>query len=96
MKTLKKVEGFWNSIPHIVKISFAIRGKLQIELNDGRIVLVPLGKFPSIKKLSPKQRENWYIFGNGFSFEDSNEVYHIEQILGNYENYKHDMPNIKV
>jgi hypothetical protein len=36
------------------------------------------------------QRKKWYLFGNGFSFDDCNEVFHVEQILGNSENYRHE------
>ena len=39
------------------------------------------------------QRAKWYLIGNGFSFDDSNEVYHIEQILGNFQNYHHEATN---
>ncbi len=46
--------------------------------------------FPSIKKLTMPQRKKWYLFGNGFSFDDCNEVFHVEQILGNSENYRHE------
>lgn len=45
-----KVEGFWNIIPKIKKISFPVRGKMQVDLEDGRCLLVPISAFPSIKK----------------------------------------------
>lgn len=47
--------------------------------------------FPSVKKLSTKERKNWYLIGNGFSFDNCDEVIHIEQILGNFRNYSHEM-----
>ena len=84
-----EIEGYWNVIPHIKKISFA-GSKIQIELQDGRTVVASINQFPSIKKLKTEQRKKWFLFGNGFSFEDCNEVYHIEQILGNYNNYRHE------
>ncbi len=89
MKTMKKVEGFWNLKPKIKKIDFD-NNKIAVYMHDGRIIIAPLSKFPSIKRLTPEQRKNWYIFGNGFSFEDCNEVFHIEQILGNYNEYRHE------
>ena len=87
---MRNIEGFWNTTPKIKKISFPIRGKMQVDLQDGRIVIVPLSAFPSIKKLPQKERDKWFIIGGGLSFEHSNEVLHIEQILGNYANYEHD------
>ena len=85
-----KIEGFWDVNPTIQKISFQTRGKIEVYLKDGRNIIVPISKFPSIKKLTPAQRQKWYIFGNGFSFDDSDEVYHIEQILGNFQTYQHE------
>ena len=85
-----KIEGYWDVIPQIKEVSFPKRGKMQITLKDGRIIIVAVSQCPSVKKLSMEQRKKWYIFGNGFSFEDSDEVIHIEQILGNFKNYAHE------
>jgi len=90
MKANSFIEGFWDVTPKIQKISFQIRGKINVQLEDGRNIVVPISKFPSIKKLTPSQRLKWYLFGNGFSFDDCNEVYHIEQILGNFNAYQHE------
>ncbi len=87
------VEGFVNVSLRIKSVSFPIRGKVQVSLTDGRIIIMPVSAFPSIKKLSLFQRKKWYLFGNGFSFDDCNEVYHIEQVLGVYENYRHEGNN---
>lgn len=84
------VEGFWDSEPIIKKIAFTKIGKINIYLNDEREIIVPMNKFPSIKKLTENQRKDWYLFGNGFSFDDCDEVFHLEQILGNYLAYKHE------
>ena len=82
-------EGFFDVTPKIKKLSFDIKGKMKVTLCDGRIIVAPLSTFPSIKKLTLQQRKKWYLFGNGFSFDDCTEVFHIEQILGNSENYRH-------
>ena len=91
MKANSIIEGFWDVTPKIQKISFQSRGKINVQLEDGRNIVVPISKFPSIKKLTPSQRLKWYLFGNGFSFDDCNEVYHIEQILGNFKTYQHEV-----
>lgn len=91
MKTDNKIEGFWNIKPKIKQVSFPVRGKLGVSLEDGRNIIVPISKFPSIKKLTGSQRKKWYLFGNGFSFDDCNEVFQIEQILGNFQNYGHEV-----
>jgi hypothetical protein len=85
-----KIEGYWDVIPQIKEVSFPKKGKMQISLKDERIIIVAVSQFPSVKKLSMAQRKKWYILGNGFSFEDSDEVIHIEQILGNFKNYAHE------
>jgi len=87
---MKKIEGFWGSSPKIKSISFPVRGRMQVDLTDGRVILVPLSAFPSIQKLSKQEREKWFLIGGGISFDKSNEVIHIEQILGNYDNYRHE------
>lgn len=85
-----KIEGYWDIIPKIKEVSFPKRGKMQIDLEDGRCIIVDVARFPSIKKLSMREREKWYRIDNGFTFEKSIEVIHIEQILGNFQNYKHE------
>ena len=89
-QNMYQIEGYWDVIPKIKNVSFPKRGKMQVLLEDGRIIIVSVSKFPSVKKLSMAQRKKWYILGNGFSFEDSDEVIHIEQILGNFKNCAHE------
>ena len=44
----------------------------------------PLNNFPAIKKLTLTQRKKYHIIGGeGFDFEDSDEVYHIADFIGN-------------
>jgi len=83
------MEGLYRIKPKIKKIDFIERGKFKIELKDGRAILVPISYFPSIKKLNKDQRNKWYIIDDQmFSFEKSNEVFHIEQVLGKENEYK--------
>ncbi|GAB3543252.1 DUF2442 domain-containing protein [Spirosoma fluminis] len=86
----KHVEGYWHIIPKVRSVSFPTSNQLQVELEDGRIILMPVDRFPSIQQLTTEQRQQWYIYGNGFSFDDSDEVIHIEQILGNFNLYRHE------
>lgn len=84
------MEGIFNIMPKIKKITFPVRGKIAISLEDGRTISVPLRYFPSIKTLNSKQRNKWYILGGvGFSFDDCKEVFHLEQILGSEVVYSH-------
>jgi len=90
MDGLKKIN------PEIKKISFPLKGKMNVTLADGRDIMVPLTFFPSIKRLSPTQREKWYVLdGEMFSFDDCNEVFHIEQVLGKENTYKYNFINKK-
>ncbi len=80
--------------PSILKLAFSKRGMMDVYLGDGRIISVPLTKFNEIKKLTTKQRAKWTIIGGeGFTFDDCDEVYHIEQLLGNYQDYKYQFVN---
>lgn len=71
-------------------VSFPIRGKMAVKLEDGRIIIVPLSSFPSIKKVPVKDRSKWYLMAGGVTWDACPEVIHIEQILGNYQNYQHE------
>ncbi len=83
-------EGYWNVIPIIKKLSFPQRGKFQVDLVDGRSIVMPISAFPSIKRVPVKEREHWYLIGGGVTWDSCPEVIHIEQILGNYHNYAHE------
>lgn len=88
-----KIEGYWNIVPKIKNVSFPMRGKMQVEHEDGRSIIVDVARFPSIKKLSMSDRKDWYCMGGGFTFDKCDEVIHIEQILGNFQNYAHERSN---
>lgn len=83
-------EGYWDVEPRIKSVSFPRRGKFQVELQDGRVIIMPISAFPSIKKVPSKERANWYLMGGGVSWDSCPEVIHVEQILGNYQKYGHE------
>ncbi len=92
------MNGFKKIKPEIKKVSFPHRGKMNLLLFDGREISVPLQYFPAIKKLSRVQRDKWYIIdGEMFSFENCNEIFHLEQVLGkeNIYSYKFSKNKIK-
>jgi hypothetical protein len=56
---------------------------MLIHFYGGKILSVPLNKFPEIKHLTKRQREHYHIAGGiSLDFDDSDEVYHIEELLG--------------
>ena len=66
---------------------------MWVVLADGREIICLLQKFPSIKKLNQQQRKQIQIIdGIGFTFIECDEVFHIQQILGDFENYKYKSP----
>lgn len=83
-------EGYWDVVPRIKSISFPMRGKFQVDLHDGRSVVMPVSAFPSLKKVPAKERKNWYLIGGGVSWDSCPEVIHIEQILGDYNKFAHE------
>lgn len=75
--------------PVIKKISFPIKDKMKFDLLDKREITITLSYFPKIKSLTPVQRSKWYLFDDQmFSFDDCDEVFHIEQVLGKENCYK--------
>ena len=89
-----RIEGAIGYKPRITKLGFSKRGWIDIYLQDKRIISIPKDFFSNVKKLSLKQLKKWSILhcgeeGDGFTFDDCNEVYHLEQVLGKYDDYKH-------
>jgi hypothetical protein len=87
---MAQIEGYWDVQPAIKKVTFPARGKLQVALEDGRQIIMPISAFPSIKKVPVRNRKKWYLMGGGFTWDECPEVIHVEQILGNYANYAHE------
>jgi hypothetical protein len=85
-----RIEGYWNIEPKIKKISFPTRGKMQVNFEDGRCLILPISAFPSVKKVPINQRDKWYLTAGGVTWDACREVIHIEQLLGNYTKYAHD------
>ena len=85
-----QIDGYWNVVPKIKKVSFPVRGKMSVLLEDGRQIIAPLSSFPSVKKVPVGERSKWYLVGGGVTWDTCPEVIHIEQILGNFDNYKHE------
>ena len=93
-----KPEGAYGYKPRIVKLGFSQKGRIEIYLRDKRIISIPKGFFSDLKKLSSNQLKKWTILscgeeGDGFMFDDCDEVYHIEQVLGKYKEYAHNVVN---
>jgi hypothetical protein len=86
-----KTEGYWNVTPRIKRLSFPRRGKFQVDLQDGRSIVMPVSAFPSLKRVPVKERDKWYLIGGGVTWDSCPEVIHIEQILGNFQNYSHEI-----
>lgn len=86
-------EGYWNVTPKIKSVLFPVRGKWQVNLVDGRSVVMPISAFPSLKKVPVDQRSQWYLMGGGVTWDSCPEVIHIEQILGDFQKYSHETPS---
>ena len=76
------MKGYTDTFPRIKSLYFK-HDAIELYLADGRIISAPLSRFPEIKKLSSSQRKHYHIMGGvGFDFDDSDEVYHISEFLG--------------
>jgi hypothetical protein len=87
---MKHTEGIYGIHPVIKKVTFTHKGKMDVHLEDGRIIIIPLSLFPTVKKLKEQERKKYYIADNDtIIFDKADEVIHIEQILGRYEDYRY-------
>lgn len=85
------MNGIFKITPVIKKISFPEKGKMKFTLSDKREIIIPVKYFPKIKNLTLPQRNKWYVLDEQmFSFDDCDEVFHIEQVLGKENNYRYN------
>jgi len=83
-------ESYVGHKPVIKRVDFSMRGHISIYLQDGRIIIAPLSKFPSIKKMSLEKRKKYGLAdGNTIIFQHCDEVYHLQDFLGLPEDYIH-------
>ena len=69
--------------PELRRIDFADDNLLSVSLSNGRTVLIPLDKFPSIAQLTHEEREDFEIIDNQYlSFLAIDEVYSWEELIG--------------
>ena len=83
-------ESYVGHKPKIKKLDFSMRGHISIYLQDGRILIAPLSRFPSIKEMSLDQRQKYGLAdGNTIIFQHCDEAYHLQDFLGLPEDYIH-------
>lgn len=74
-----------NSIvyPAIKNIEFINSSILFVHLTNDRVFIVPLEKFPVIKKLSSEEKKDFEIIDEKYlSFLAIDEVFSIEELIG--------------
>ena len=70
------------SILRMQKIDFD-KDAMNIYLEGDRVLSIPLKKFPEVRKLNKEQRKKYNIAaGISLDFDDSDEVYHINELIG--------------
>jgi hypothetical protein len=85
-----KPEGLNHISPQINKIDFPGKETIRLYLKDGRQISTPLKYFPSLKRLSEKERKQYHIVdGQILLFDHCNEVFHLEQFLGKEQQYRY-------
>ncbi len=79
---MNKNSGFGNNYCIIKSVHFP-KDKISILFTDGRILILPIGKFPEIARLKPSQkRKHKILAGMGLMFDDLDTVFHISDFLG--------------
>lgn len=82
------MEGFGRTTPVIKKVTFPKPGKFEVALEDGRSIMLPISRFPSLKKVPVADRKKVIILdGDAVTWEKCHEVYHIQDFFGLPENY---------
>ena len=68
--------------PLASNVSFS-RGKMHVELQDGRVLTVPLAWFPRLNAATPAARKNWRLIaaGIGIHWPTLDEDVSIENLL---------------
>ena len=79
---MNKAIGYSNTIPLIKEVNFPA-GKIILYLMDGRIISLPIEKFPEIAKLTTAQRRRHKtLAGMGLMFDDCDTVFHVSDFIG--------------
>lgn len=82
------MEGYGKTTPVIKKVGFAKPGRFDVYFEDGRLISLPLSKFPSLQNVAPAKRKNYKILnGHTLLWPDCDEVYHVQDLLGFPESY---------
>ena len=69
--------------PTIKSIEFINDTILFVHLNNDRLFMVPLDKFPTIKNLSRAQKNDFEIIDNKYlSFLAIDDVFSLEELIG--------------
>ena len=70
------------AIPYAQHVSVS-QEALTLELEDGRILSVPLGWFPRLAHAKPEERDRWRLIGRGagIHWDDIDEDISIEGLL---------------
>ncbi len=79
-KIIKQMEK--EGIPLAKEVWFE-KDYMFVKLLDGRIIGVPLERFPKLKKATKEQRENYRLIGHGYGihWEDLDEDISVENLL---------------
>ncbi|MCU0579459.1 MAG: DUF2442 domain-containing protein [Desulfobacterota bacterium] len=70
------------NVPSVEKIKVT-RDALQVDLNDGRTISVPLAWFPRLQQANAEERNNWKLIGKGqgIHWPDIDEDISVEGLL---------------
>ncbi len=69
--------------PAIKGIEFINNTVLFVHLDNDRTFIVPVDKFPALKKLSPADKKDFEIIDEKYlSFLSIDEIFSIEELIG--------------
>lgn len=71
--------------PRVAAVTFTARGtRLTVELDDGRVISVPVAWYPRLQHGTPRERNRWELIGvgGGVHWPLLDEDISVEHLLG--------------
>jgi hypothetical protein len=74
---------FTTTFPEIKNIDFVDSNQMVVHLDNGRALIIPLEKFPSIQGMNEADKKDFEIIdGYNLSFLVLDEIFTIQELMG--------------
>ena len=74
---------FTTTFPEIKDIGFIDDDQMVVHLDNGRTLLIPLERFPSIQSMDEADKKDFEVIdGSNLSFLAIDEIFTIQELMG--------------